>query len=183
MPSLHQLFSYVCGQVNLCYVGGVQLPSCQRCTGLYVGGFFALGLVAIFRPKPTPAMLWFHGLLMLFIIPFGYHWIRTGELVRLATGLMFGTGLAYYLVLNPIDALQGWSDDQRDSRKYFAGLLVVVILFFALIRSGSSAIASILGWFAALGFLALSVLAITTVTLTCFRIVHSLRNTLEHKSA
>src|SRR5262249_24384285 len=103
---MHQLFSYVCGQVNLWTVGGETLPFCQRCTGLYVGGFYAILLVAVFRPGPSLRLLGIHFLLLLQMVPFGYHLVPQVPILRTITGQLFAIGLVYCLSLNPLAKLK-----------------------------------------------------------------------------
>jgi uncharacterized membrane protein len=109
MGVLRHLFSLVCGQVNCWHAGGIASVACQRCTGLYVGALIAAALFAIFRPRPTSLSLWLHGLAMLAIIPFGYHLVPHGAILRALTGQLFGYGMAYYLLLVPADRFNLWN--------------------------------------------------------------------------
>jgi len=108
LPTLHEIFSWVCGQQNNWLVGGGELPFCQRCTGLYVGAIPALLLCLYFRPKATRRMLWVHGMLLLLMVPFGYHLVPQTAVIRMLTGQLFAIGLVYYLVLLVFDRWEGW---------------------------------------------------------------------------
>ena len=104
MPDLLQhLFAGVCGQ-NLAHTwtpGGVPLPCCQRCTGLYVGAFAGAALHLWFKPRLTSRFLWIHGVFLLQMIPFGFHWLPQGPFVRTITGTLFGFGLVSFFWLLP----------------------------------------------------------------------------------
>lgn len=106
MHFLHHLFSLICGQVNCWSAGELTSAACQRCTGLYIGTLLGTLLFSAFRPRPTSRSLWLHGLAMLFMVPFGYHLVPHGAVLRAITGQLFGYGMAYYLLLVPAD----WSD-------------------------------------------------------------------------
>ena len=104
MPDLLQhLFAGVCGQ-NLAHTwtpGGVPLPCCQRCTGLYVGALAGAALHLWFKPRLTSRFLWIHGVFLLQMIPFGFHWLPQGPFVRTITGTLFGFGLVSFFWLLP----------------------------------------------------------------------------------
>ncbi len=128
MELLRHLFSHICGQVNCWHAPGATSAACQRCTGLYVGALIAAALFLIFRPRPTALSLWLNGLSMLVIIPFGYHLIAHGTIVRAVTGQLFGYGMVYYLLLVPADRFDFWrSRIARISRLWYATALVLAI--------------------------------------------------------
>ena len=106
MNWVFHIFSLVCGQVHCWAPGGLSMPVCERCLGLYVGAVWALVLVVLLRASPTRAMLWLHGMAMLAMLPFGYHFVPHGPIVRTVTGFLFGTGMVYYLALIPVEVLQ-----------------------------------------------------------------------------
>jgi uncharacterized membrane protein len=100
---LTQVFSLVCGRhpEHIWAPGGWALPCCQRCTGLYVGAFCA-GLVhLLLRPRSTPRFLWIHALLVLQMVPFGFHWVPQGPMLRALSGSCFAFGLVACLWLLP----------------------------------------------------------------------------------
>ena len=100
---LHALFGLVCGQAveHTWSPGGVLLPLCERCTGLYVGAAVALALHLALRIRPNALFLQVHGGFLLLMIPLGYHWVPQDALVRTLSGLLFGAGLVSFLWLIP----------------------------------------------------------------------------------
>ncbi len=98
---LNHLFGCICGQNpdHTWSPGGVLLPFCQRCMGLYVGAFVAAALHLALRPVPTNRWLWLNGGFLLFMVPFGFHWLPQGAVLRTITGVLFGFGLVAFLSL------------------------------------------------------------------------------------
>jgi uncharacterized membrane protein len=160
MNFLRTLFSFVCGQQHCWILGGQQLPLCQRCTGLYVGATLALILVLLFRPHPAASLYWLHGLFMLFMFPFGFHFVPHGALMRTFTGALFAFGLVYYLALNPLTALHAWKPATRSNILYYLALAInfIAILLWSL-RHGGSATAILLSCLAFIGLVALALFA------------------------
>ena len=137
MNFLQQLFSHVCGQQHCFVLGGVTLPFCQRCTGLYVGAFFALVCVLIFRPRPRAFLYWIHGVFMLAMIPFGFHLVSHGAVARTVTGVLFAFGLVYYLLLNPLTDWRWWGRDVSGrTGTYLLSLGMVALLLPLLAQWG-----------------------------------------------
>jgi hypothetical protein len=132
---------------------------CQRCAGLYIGGAYAALMVVIFRPKPVGWLLWVHGVAMLLMIPFGYHLLAQEGVVRTVTGQLFGFGLVYYLLLNPVDKWSSWSDAEgwRMMAYLLFALLGVPLLLLAIL-TGSTFVATILAWTGFTGLLVLAAL-------------------------
>jgi uncharacterized membrane protein len=156
VPALPQIFAYVCGQTHSWAVGGATLPFCQRCTGLYVGGAYAILLLAIFRPRPTNLLLWLHGLAMLVMIPFGFHLVPQGAEVRTASGLLFAFGLAYFLALVPSGAFYAAS---HHGGAYLVALAVSLPALLLAIRYGGARTAELLAWVGFAGLIGFAVLA------------------------
>ena len=150
MEPLREIFSYVCGQQHNWDPGGVELPFCQRCTGLYVGAAPALLLFLLFKPKPTSRTLWLHGICLLLMIPFGYHLVaQTGE-ERTLTGQLFAFGLIYYLTLLPADRLPKWKALwECNSQGYLIGAVMLLLALQVDIAWGGLRTNAILSW---LGF-------------------------------
>ncbi len=100
---LEQLFAFVCSQAadHTWAPGGILLPFCQRCTGLYVGAGATLLLQLTFKIKPRPWLLWLYGIFLLQMVPLGFHWVEQGPLIRTFSGQLFGFGLVGYLSLLP----------------------------------------------------------------------------------
>ncbi len=94
-------FAAVCGQ-DLGHTwapGGILLPCCQRCTGLYVAAGVAALLHLWLRPRPTGRFLEMHGAFLLVMVPFGLHWVAQGPVLRTLTGVLFGFGVVTFLSL------------------------------------------------------------------------------------
>jgi uncharacterized membrane protein len=157
VPALHDLFSYLCGQSHSWAPGGIELPFCERCTGLYVGAVPAFLLYLLFKPRPTSRVLWIHGLLLLLMPPFGYHVFPQNAEVRTLTGQLFAFGLIYYLTLLPADRLQSKKrDPAQDLLSYaIAGLVTLPLLQLA-VHLGGLRTNEVLSW---IGFSGLVVYA------------------------
>jgi uncharacterized membrane protein len=147
VTSLHDIFSLVCGQRHNWVVGGEELPFCQRCTGLYVGAVLAFPVFLSFRPKPTSRMLWVHGVLLLLMVPFGYHLVsQTGEM-RMLTGQLFAIGLVYYLMLLPGDHWPKWHEPVLHTiPAYLVTTIAAVLLLQAAVFWGGAPTNTILSW-------------------------------------
>ncbi|MBZ5683449.1 MAG: DUF2085 domain-containing protein [Acidobacteriia bacterium] len=153
MNFLRQFFSHICGQQHCWVLGGVSLPFCQRCTGLYVGAFFALVFVLMFRPRPSAFLYWIHGLFMLAMIPFGFHLVMHGAMARTVTGVLFAFGLVYYLLLNPLTAWHSWSRDSRErTGTYLLTLGITTLLLPMIVPWGGRTSAYVLTGLGVLGF-------------------------------
>jgi uncharacterized membrane protein len=98
---LSHAFAAVCGQNpgHTWAPGGILLPCCQRCTGLYVGAGVAALLHLWLRPKLSGRFLEIHGAFLLAMAPFGLHWVSQGPFLRTATGALFGVGVVTFLWL------------------------------------------------------------------------------------
>ena len=96
---LSHLFAFVCGQQpdHTWAPGGMLLPLCQRCTGLYTGAAVAAFLHVFAPPKPSSRLLELHGAFLLLMVPFGFHWIPQGPTLRTVTGVLFGFGVLMFL--------------------------------------------------------------------------------------
>jgi len=96
---LTHAFSLICGQhpEHLWAPGDLPLSCCQRCTGLYAGAALAFALHLLFRPPPTTRSRWMHGMFLLQIAPFGFHWVPQGPVLRTVTGALFAFGVVAFL--------------------------------------------------------------------------------------
>ena len=159
MEPLRQIFALLCSRDNCWTPGGEVLPFCQRCTGLYVGAAVALALYAMFRPRPTNLFLWAHGLMLLVMVPFGYHLVPQNGALRTLTGQLFAAGLVGYLALLPAAR---WrcrpEDDRRGSRAYAAGLFGSLLVLQGLVHLGRRPTGIVLSWLGLLGLVVLAVL-------------------------
>ena len=166
MPTLHEIFSFVCGQQHNWCVGGEELPFCQRCTGLYVGAVPALLLYALFRPKATNRMLWAHGMFLLLMIPFGYHLVPQTGVVRTLTGQIFAIGLVYYLTLL---SSERWSLYRELSRTaeiaYFVACGASLALLLAAVTWGGIRTNTVLSWAGFAGLVIYAAMVLVSVLL------------------
>jgi uncharacterized membrane protein len=168
--------------------GGLALPCCQRCLGLYIGACVAVVLHAVLKPKPTARLLKVHGLFLLLMVPFGFHWLPHGELLRTWTGVLFGFGVVTFLWLAPsarfvtadvrrrnevnrsavrlvTPAASTWGRFARfaECTGYWLGLVLTLMAVPALAILGGRGSAHALAGLAALGALALVVLGLVNV--------------------
>ena len=165
MSGLSELFSYVCGQVNLWTPGGEALPFCQRCTGLYVGGAYAQLVWLLFRPRPTMRVLGMHALLLLLMIPFGYHLVPQGGELRTLTGQLFAVGLTYFLLLNPALRWRPWEDRIGNERAYWAAMLAGLPLLLLAVHWESGLAAPVLAGLGVAGLIGFAALALANLAL------------------
>lgn len=178
MIDLDSLFSPVCGQNHCWAPGGAALPFCQRCTGLYVGGAVALLLWTLFRPRPTPLVLWIHGLLLALMIPFGYHLLPQNAPVRTCTGQLFALGLVYYLTLVPAARLGLRERTAHSNPAAYAGGFVASLIGVQLaVRGGGPAAGAVLAWIGLAGLAAYALLAAITLTFLPGALLRALRRT------
>jgi len=103
MDALLELFGYVCGQNpdHTWCVGGVWLPCCQRCAGLYAGAALAGLALLVLRPRLTDRLQQAHGLFLVIMLPFGFHLVPQEAILRTITGVLFGFGVVCFLWLLP----------------------------------------------------------------------------------
>ena len=179
MSALTELFSYVCGQVNLWAPGGEALPFCQRCTGLYVGGAWAQVVWLAFRPRPTLRVLGMHGLLLVLMVPFGYHLVPQGGEVRTLTGMLFAIGLTYFLALNPALRWRPWESRTGNERAYWAALLLGAPLLLLAVHGesgwGESGLAApVLAWMGVAGLMGFAGLTLANLALLSLPVWHRL---------
>lgn len=164
MNGLSELFSYVCGQANLWAPGGEALPFCQRCTGLYVGGAYAQALWLLFRPRPTSKTLWAHGILMLLMFPFGYHFLPQNGEVRTLTGQLFAAGLTYFLALNPALRWHPWQGGGH-AAAYVAAVLAGLPLPLLAVHLGGTGTGIALAWIGVAGLIGFATLTLANLAL------------------
>ena len=185
-PVLTSAFALVCGQhaAHTWTPGGLALPCCQRCTGLYVGALGALLLHAVCKPPPTARWQWLHGMFLLQMVPFGFHWLPQGPVLRTETGVLFGFGLVAFLwplaanlvaqICNPFDsspacglpirAPADWKSALRHRRAgYVFGLAATLVFIPVAAMVGGQFGFLLLSWLAALGALGLAGLVLLNV--------------------
>jgi len=166
VPSLHDIFSLVCGQQHNWVVGGAELPFCQRCTGLYVGAVPALLVFSWLRPRATKGMLWVHGMCLLLMVPFGYHLVAQNGEIRMLTGQLFAIGSVYYLTLLLASLWPGGRElSRRGIAGYFAAGLVTLFLLQASVIWGGPRTNLELSWMGFGGLLIYGLLVLANLVL------------------
>lgn len=179
MEFLRIFFSYICGQQHTLVLGGITLPFCQRCIGLYVGAFVAIALVSWLRPRPGAFFYWLHGVFMLVMFPFGFHLVDHGALVRTFTGTLFAFGMVYFLMLNLLTRFHGWKPESRLRLALYLILLSVATLsLLVMIRYGQDGVAISLAVIGLLGFA-----GIATLTAANLMLLPQILRTLLNRSA
>jgi uncharacterized membrane protein len=96
---LSSLFSRVCGQNpdHTWVLGGLPLPCCQRCTGLYAGALLAIVLHAWLRPRLSRGFVQVHALFLLQLALAGLPGLAQGPVLRTFSGLFYGFGVVAFL--------------------------------------------------------------------------------------
>ncbi len=166
MEYLAEVFALVCRREHCWAPGGEVLPFCQRCTGLYVGAAVAAVLYGLFRPRPTSLSLWIHGLLLLVMVPFGYHLVPQNGVLRTLTGQLFAVGLVCYLSLLPTARLSfWWKHSKRMSLAYAVCVLGSLVIVQCAVHAGGRVAGAVLAWLGLVGLIALAALAIANLVL------------------
>ena len=129
LDALTILFARLCGQnpSHTWAPGGLPLPCCQRCTGLYAGAAVAAVVLFWLRPRLSKGFLEAHGLCLLVMAPLGLHWVPEGPVVRTLSGVLFGFGVAAFLWL-PLATRVGWSNLPRSFSSPAYGLALMAAL-------------------------------------------------------
>jgi uncharacterized membrane protein len=166
MTVLDQIFSYVCRSPNIWAPGGEALPFCQRCTGLYVGCLLALVLCAVFRPRPTWPVVSMHGLLLVLMVPFGYHLVPQNAVIRMLSGQLFAFGLVYYLALNAAGRFNLWKENSGENvwgcvLWALAGITALQVA----VQAGGLLTGAVLSWLGLAGLLGYAALVIANLAL------------------
>lgn len=155
---LQCVFAGVCGQnpEHTWAPGGVLLPCCQRCLGLYAGASAAAWLHLVVRPRLTARFLQVHGMFMLLMLPLGFHWVAHGALVRTEAGILFGFGLVTFLRVT----LATQTPRHDTTGQYAVGLLLTLVTIPTLAVCGGPAAALMLSTSAAAGVFVLAALVL-----------------------
>jgi uncharacterized membrane protein len=98
---LTYVFSFVCGRYapHTWILGGIELPCCQRCTGLYAGAALAMLLHLVCRPGVTFRYRLIHGLCLLQMAPMGLHLVPQDAWLRCLSGQLFAYSLVAFMSL------------------------------------------------------------------------------------
>ena len=174
MTPERELFSHLCGLQHAWTLGGQTLPFCQRCAGLYIGSAVAILAILAFRPKPDRFHYWLHGAFLLFMIPFGFHLVQQGPILRTSTGFLFGFGLIYYITLNPFTRL--WKPSTATRTGFYVLFLITSLLsLLAILKLGGPAAAIGLTWLGTSGLAVLTLLTFANLAILP-RTLHEISN-------
>lgn len=177
MAELETLFSWFCGQwtEHTWRPGGLPLPFCQRCTGLYVGACVAIVLEAFFRQPISRRRLWLDSLLILQIVPFGYHWLPQNDWIRTLTGFLFAFGVVAFLWRLPAEVWPPWQNAPQPKRARLHPWLAALAIagLPAALQHGGSTTALGLAALGFLGWLGLALLLLLNVGLIAWSLVRT----------
>jgi len=161
---LREIFAHICGLQHVWTLGGVTLPFCQRCTGLYVGSTLALVMLLALRPRPDRFQYWLHGTFLLLMVPYGFHLVPQGSILRTLTGFLFGFGLVYYLALNPLTAWDFWKPaNVTRSTAYVLAVFATLSALLVLLYVGNPVVAVALTVIGTAGFVMLCLLILANL--------------------
>jgi uncharacterized membrane protein len=121
------IFSFVCGRYapHTWILGGIELPCCQRCTGLYAGAALAILLQLGCRPNDSFRYRLIHGLCLLQMAPMGLHWIAQDALLRCLSGQLFALSLVAFLSRQlSARGVPAPSPDRAGHNYYWAGVVI-----------------------------------------------------------
>ena len=194
IEGLFHLFAAVCGQNpgHTWAPGGMLLPCCQRCTGLYVGAGVAGLLHLWLRPRLSGRFLEIHGAFLIFMVPFGFHWVADGPALRTVTGVLFGFGVVTCLWLaierrarvpmvrlwgGPLSPALSPSEGEREKTQpalvasvlqaplYFLVLVATLVLLPLAASLGGALVAHVLCVLVTWGMLCLAALVVANVAI------------------
>jgi uncharacterized membrane protein len=152
-------FATICGENprHIWSPGGLRLPCCERCTGLYAGALIAVALHLWIRPRIGKRFLELHALCLLQLGLFLSQRLPDSAALRTVSGALFGFGVIGFLWLAlPAGSLRQAA--QRAAAKYSVGFAISLVLIPALAQWGGRSGATILECMIAAGALALAVL-------------------------
>lgn len=158
---LQQAFGLICGQnpAHTWAPGGLPLPFCERCTGLYVGAAAAIVLHLLLRPKPTARFLEVHGVFLLLMVPLGFHWVPQGPILRTLSGILFAFAIVSFLRLRQGPHPGTPFSVRAGHRDYFLSLAAVLILLPVVVRLGGTMAGAVLTLLGVCGAVGLAILA------------------------
>jgi len=157
---LFTIFSSVCGENprHIWSPGGVLLPCCERCTGLYVGALIAVVLHLWLRPRISKHFLQVHALCLLQLGLFAFPWLPDSPALRSISGALFGFGVVSFLWPAVSDRFPPMRAGHFATGAYATGLAASLGLIPAIAERGGATGAFILIWLVSAGALALAAL-------------------------
>lgn len=178
MEHIREVFALVCSRAHCWVLGGETLPFCQRCTGLYAGAAVAVVLYMVFRPRSSSLSLWIHGLLLLLMVPFGYHLVPQNGVLRTLTGQLFAVGLVCYLSLLPTSRMAFWREGgKRAWPAYGVCVLGSVAVLQVVVHAGGRLAGVVIAWLGLAGLVVLVMLVLANVVLLVEATWRALRRT------
>jgi uncharacterized membrane protein len=165
-------FALLCGQnaEHTWAPGGLLLPCCQRCLGLYVGAGIAAWLHWRLRPRLSRRFLETHGVFLLLMAPCGLHWLPQNALLRTISGVLFGFGVAAFLWVPLRACAPGAIAQVRFG--YGIGLAATLVLTPLLAAIGGAPAAYGLAGLALVGAVALALLVLANAGLVLSQVFH-----------
>jgi uncharacterized membrane protein len=166
--ALGHFFAAVCGQNpdHIWSPGGLWLPCCQRCTGLYVDACVAALLHLWLRPKLSDRLLQVHGAFLLLMVPYGFHWLPQGPDLRTITGALFGFGIVTFLWLTPAARwTKAWATKPDATTIYSFGVITTLALLPTFAAQGGRVAVYVLSLLVTFGALVLGALVVANVGL------------------
>ena len=129
----------------------------------------ALALHLLWRPGLSSGFLAVHGLFLMIVAPFGFHWLSDGPVLRLITGVLCGFGVATFLWVVPANHLA----DRLEAATamallgYGAGLIAALAVLPIAASCGGRITCRVLSGAAATGLLSLTALVLLNTGLAC----------------
>jgi uncharacterized membrane protein len=178
----------VCHQIGThsFYIAGHQLPLCARCSGIYLAALASMGLMLFIRRRasrlPVGSMIAilavFFGAMVVdgvnsTLQTFGSNIWESTNLLRLLTGSLAGTAIAFFLY--PVFNASIWSREARkresvlESPIELAGYMLVVGLVVALVLDQGDWLFYPLSLLSIIGMLAMLTMANTMLVLIVTR--------------
>jgi uncharacterized membrane protein len=177
MFPLSSLLSRVCGQNpdHTWVLGGLPLPCCQRCTGLYAGALLAIALHAWLRPRLSKGFVQAHAVFLLQLALAGLPGLAQGPVLRTISGLLYGFGVVAFL-WSPITLRLGPTPCGRGGLwTYAAGLGASLVLILSAVAWDQRLSATALSGMVLGGAMALAALILVDSALAGFLVASGLR--------
>jgi hypothetical protein len=115
-----------------------------------------------------------HGVLLVLMVPFGYHLVPQNGEVRTLTGLLFAVGLTYFLALNPALRWRPWQSQSGNERAYWAVIVISLPLLLLAVHWESGLAAPVLAWMGVAGLMGFAGLTLANLALLSLPVWHRL---------
>ena len=164
---LSSLFSPVCGQNpdHTWVLGGLPLPCCQRCTGLYAGALLAIVLRAWLRPRLSRGFVLAHSLFLLQLTLATVPSLAHGPVLRTISGFCYGFGVVAFLGA-PVNLRLGPMPSGAGRMWWYAaGMGASLALLLSAVAWDQRLSAGVLSWIVLVGAISLVGLILVNVAL------------------